>query len=141
MAIPPYEFHETKAQFFELEALKSDSDGWITAVTVTIQGIRGGRKNGRQLPQQYRLLIDLSKIRKELPTIWFIAPPDSEIEHMNVFRARAVCPLTNTRLPDLCWGTTPSAWTSVSSAERSLPNLLEAVRQVLSAANPASRAR
>jgi hypothetical protein len=76
-----------------------------------------------------------------LPTIWVVSPSDANIEHVNIWPARSICPLTGVRLPDLCWGKSPSAWTNVSAGARSLPNLLEAVRQVLSETNMSSRAR
>lgn len=142
MAIPPHEFLETKGHFFDLEPLSTDQDGWITAIAVTIQGIRGSDKARRQQNvQQYRLLADLTTLRQALPTIWVVDPSDDEIEHVNIFRASQPCPFTGTRLPTLCWGISPSAWSGTSATDRSLANLLEAVRQVLANVNMRSRAR
>lgn len=142
MAIPPHEFLETKGQFLDLEPIHTDQDDWITAVAVTIEGIRGsGTGNRGGAPVQYRVLVDLSQLRHELPVVWVVAPEDSRIKHVNIFRANSICPFTQTKLPTLCWGHTPRAWTDVSVGGRTLPNLLEAARQVLANANLHSRAR
>lgn len=142
MAITPYEFRETKGQFFDLEPLKTDEDDWITAIAVTIQGICGSaNERRRKLPERYRLLVDLTQLRQALPIIWVVLPADADIQHVNIFPASSVCPFTGGSLPTLCWGITPSAWSGVSVAERSLSNLLEAARQVLANTNMNSRAR
>lgn len=141
MAIPRHEFWETKQHFFDLDALQTDRDGWITAVAVTVQGIRGGDNARAEETLPYRLLIDLTQLRRELPTVWVVSPPDNEIEHMNVFRPSLPCPFTGGSLPTLCWGKTPAAWRDESINARTLANLLEPVRQVLANRNPRSRAR
>jgi hypothetical protein len=140
VSVSPDEFVTTKGMYFDLESVRTDRDGWHTAVAVRLRGVVGTRATGDR-EQVYHLLIDVTGIRHTLPTVWVLDPADRDIHHVNVFRARTVCPMTGTRLPSLCWGTTPRAWTRVGASERSLPNLLEAARQVLSSANLASRAR
>ena len=142
MPVQPTEFRYTKAQFFDLEPIKTDRSGQITAIAVTIQGIVGSDSTtGRERPQRFRLLVDVNRLDRELPAVWIASPPDAEIRHVNVWPGRETCPFTGTVLPKLCWGTTPTAWNGVSRADRSLSNLLEAARQVLARVNMNSRAR
>ncbi|CAL9638413.1 hypothetical protein [Streptomyces sp. enrichment culture] len=142
MAVPPHEFRQAKAQFFDLEPLATDQDAWVTSVAVTVRGILGSANTSvRSRPQDYRLLIDVSRLREELPAVWVYSPPNSQIQHVNIFRPREICPFTRSRLPLLCWGSTGSAWQSEPQANRSLSNFLEAARQVLANANMNSRAR
>jgi hypothetical protein len=142
MAVPPTDYRTAKSQFFSMEPLKTDQDGWITAIGVTIEGIVGSENRLRRDDRrEYRLLAAVDTLQTRLPTIWIASPPDSEILHVNIFRPRAVCPFVGTMLPHLCWGGTIVAWQSEPPARRTLANLLEATRQVLSHANMYSRAR
>ncbi|WP_125805384.1 hypothetical protein [Actinoplanes sp. ATCC 53533] len=112
----------------------------ITAIAVTIGGISGRMREDRA-PVSYRILASVRTLATSLPPIWIASPTDAEIRHVNIFRASDVCPFTGTRLPTLCWGRTPSAWSGAATSERRLANLLEAVRQVLANSNPRSAAR
>ncbi|MGV9288923.1 hypothetical protein [Streptomyces sp. NPDC003719] len=142
MAVPPHEFLEAKAQFFDLEPLATDQDAWVTSVAVTLRGILGSPNTAlRERPQDYRLLVAVDRLREELPAVWVFSPSDDAIQHVNIFRSRETCPFTGSSLPLLCWGTTGSAWQHIPRANRSLSNFLEAARQVLAEANMNSRAR
>ncbi|HEX9519983.1 MAG TPA: hypothetical protein VF940_27885 [Streptosporangiaceae bacterium] len=142
MSVAPLDFRTAKGQFFSLEPLKTDRDGWITAIAVTIEGIVGCEYSRRRWDRaQYRLLASVQDLQSGLPVVWIASPRDQDIQHVNIFHPRAVCPFVGTMLPDICWGMTASAWRSVMPGERTLANLLEASRQVLSNANLNSRAR
>ncbi|MFJ9815107.1 hypothetical protein ACIRU3_07510 [Streptomyces sp. NPDC101151] len=142
MAVAPHEFLQAKAQFFDLEPLVTDRDNWVTSVAVTLRGILGSANTSlRARPQDYRLLVDVGRLRDELPVVWIFSPSDSEIQHVNIFRPRETCPFTGDRRPTLCWGTTDSAWRHIPQENRSLSNFLEAARQVLADTNMQSRAR
>ncbi|MFF4021013.1 hypothetical protein [Streptomyces sp. NPDC001843] len=142
MAIPPHEFFEAKGQFFDLEPLATDRDNWVTSIAVTVRGILGSANLPRRhRPQDYRLLIDVTRLREELPAVWVFSPANPEIQHVNIFRPSETCPFTRTRLPLLCWGTTGTAWQHQPQPARTLSNFLEATRQVLANANMDSRAR
>jgi hypothetical protein len=143
MAVAPEDFRVAKGHYLSLDALKTDADGWITAIVVTLDGIVGSDSTrDRYRRMQYRVLASVQSLQAALPTIWIVSPRDSVIRHMNIFRAREYCPLVGERLPELCWGNTTAAqWLSAPPAQRTLANLFEAARQVLSNANPDSRAR
>lgn len=142
MAVAPHEFLQAKAQFFDLEPLVTDQDNWVTSVAVTLRGILGSANMSlRARPQDYRLLVDVGRLRDELPVVWIFSPSDAEIQHVNIFRPREACPFTGDRRPTLCWGTTGSAWQRIPQENRSLSNFLEAARQVLANTNMKSRAR
>jgi hypothetical protein len=147
MSVAPDEFLAAKGQFFDLEALETDQDDWITAIAVTIEGIAGsdGGGGGRRSADRvaYRILANVRTVRTPpLPTLWIVFPKDRDIKHVNVFHPMIVCPFVGEKLPHLCWGTgTEATWAGRTQAERSLANLLEAAQQVLAHANKDSRAR
>jgi hypothetical protein len=142
MAVTPADFRAAKGHFFSLEALQTDMDGWITAIAVSLQGIVGGdNEHQRNQHMTYRLLASVQQLQVGLPTMWIVAPADGAIQHVNIYRARERCPFVGKKLPDICWGTTPQEWMAMAPGERTLPNLLEAARQVLANANLNSRAR
>jgi hypothetical protein len=142
MAVPPGDFRIAKGRFLSLDALTTDQDGWITAIAVTLEGILGC--NSRQRRDQrvrYRILASVARLPAGLPVTWVVTPSDREIQHVNIWPAREVCPFTGKRLPNICWGTSETAWRGTPAAQRTLPNFLEVTRQLLAQANPASRAR
>jgi hypothetical protein len=142
MAVTPADFRAAKGHFFDLEAVQTDTDGWITAIAVNLQGIVGC-PNPRQRHQHltYRLLASVHRLRDGLPTMWISAPEDGDIQHVNIYHPREKCPFVGRKLPDICWGTSTKAWMAMPAGERTLTNLLEAARQILANANLDSRAR
>lgn len=142
MAVAPEDFLAAKGHFLSLDPLNTDADGWITAIAVTIEGIVGG-ENSRRRPQrtQYRLLASVQDLQSGLPVMWIASPRDHDIQHVNIFHPREICPFVGSRLPEICWGISESAWKSAKPGERTLANLLEAARQVLANTNMNSRAR
>lgn len=142
MAVPPGDFRHAKGLYFSLEPLQTDRDGWITAIAVTLEGIVGGQStHRRRTPMQYRLLASVKNLQSSLPVMWIASPRDQDIEHVNIFHPRQVCPFVGVMLPDVCWGISDSAWRGEKAEARTLTNLLGATHQVLSNANFASRAR
>ncbi|MCU7728848.1 hypothetical protein ODJ79_34485 [Actinoplanes sp. KI2] len=141
MSIPisSNDFRRATGMFPSLQPLATSGSD-ITAIAVIIGGISGGSLHDRR-PVSYRILASVRSLETGLPPIWISSPQDSQIVHRNIYRAREVCPFTNTRLPTLCWGTTPAAWRGAATSERRLANLLEAVRQVLADVYPQSPAR
>lgn len=142
MAVPPADFRAVKGHFLSLDALKTDSDGWVTAIAVTIEGIVGGENvRRRQERILYRLLASVQDLQSEIPTVWIASPRNEQIQHVNIFPPKLVCPFVGARLPNICWGTSDAAWKAAPPGERTLANLLEAARQVLAHTNMDSRAR
>lgn len=142
MAVTPSEFRTAKGHFLSLEPLMTDQDGWITAIAVTLEGIVGGANSRRRDTRtNYRILASVKDLRTSLPETWIAAPQDQDIEHVNIWPAREICPFVGTKLPSICWGTSSLEWNSTRIEERTLTNFLEAARQVLAHANFNSRAR
>jgi hypothetical protein len=127
-----------------LDIVKSNDQGRITVVGVTIAGIRGGRdrsgSRGSRRKQEYRLLIDVSHLRARMPEVWVVSPSDERIRHANIYYARH-CPIIQKPLPQLCWGTFPEEWRIGSASRRRLLTLLEYVQQHLNNQNLESPAR
>lgn len=142
MAVPPGDFKIAKGQFFSLDALASDQDGWITAVAVTLEGILGCKNTLRRGQRtQYRVLASVARLASGLPVTWIASPRDSDIQHVNIWPAHEVCPFVGAKLPNICWGTSASAWKAIPAGQRTLTSFLEVTRQLLSQANLDSRAR
>jgi hypothetical protein len=133
------DFRRATGMFPSLQPLATSGSD-ITAIAVIIGGISGDNLTDRR-PVSYRILASVRNLAAALPPIWIASPEDSQIKHRNIYRAREVCPFTGRRLPTLCWGDTPNAWSGTATSERRLANLLEAVRQVLANVNPDSPAR
>jgi hypothetical protein len=118
------------------------SGSYITAIGVTLRGIVGGHNaRRRKLPADYRVLALVKDLESDLPVAWIASPPDDQIEHVNIWEARSLCPITGTRLPDICWGTADEAWDALDPGQRKLGNFLELTRQILGEANLESAAR
>jgi len=132
MGISPHEFRAALGRYLSLAAVKTDPQGQITAVTVSIQGVRGCRARRRaKQPVTYRVFVDVSNIRgSSLPTVWVLSPPNRSIEHVNVFPP-GVCPLLKQSHPYLCWGTFGSQWSRAGGSGRTLTALLENISQHL----------
>ena len=114
----------------------------ITGVTVEIAGIAGG-SNGRRR-RRYRLFADVTSIRTALPTVWVLDPPDSGINHVNIFHPAASvrCNRLNKSLPMFCWGSTTTArWGAVPPQHRLLEPFLGFVAEFLGKENHNSLAR
>jgi hypothetical protein len=142
MAVPPGDFRIVKGQFFSLEPLTTDQDGWITAIAVTLEGILGCENLRRRRQRtQYRVVASVARLQSGLPVTWIVSPRDQDIQHVNIWRAREVCPYVGVKLPNICWGTSEDAWRAIPPAQRTLANFLEATRQLLSQANLLSKAR
>jgi hypothetical protein len=141
MAVSRADFDIAKGYFFSLDIVDSKGSDEISVIAVTIQGIRGSKSEYRRTGKvEYRLLADVSDLSARLPKTWIVSPQDDQIEHVNIYRP-ALCPLTNTRLPYLCWGNGDSVWRRASAGHRTLGNYLEAVRNLLGNANLNSVAR
>jgi len=142
MAVSQADFRAAQGYFFDLDTVQRSADDEITAIGVTIQGINGSRRAGRRNRLvNYRLLADVDDLPSGLPEGWVAAPEASEIEHLNIWPASMTCPLTNSRLPRICWGTAPASWLAMPASDRTLGNFLELARQVLNDVNLLSPAR
>jgi hypothetical protein len=142
MAVPPADFKIAKGQFFTLDALASDQDGWITAIAVTIEGILGcANQQQRGRRTQYRILASVARLSSGLPVTWIASPHDKDIQHVNIWPAHDMCPYVGKKLPNICWGTSETAWKGTSAGQRTLTSFLEVTRQLLAQANMSSRAR
>jgi hypothetical protein len=141
MAVRRADFDIAKGHFFSLDIAAAKGNGDITVIAVTILGIRGSKSAYRRIDKvEYRLLADVSDLSAGLPETWIVSPQADQIEHVNIFTP-SLCPLTNTRLPYICWGNGDSRWLQASPGHRTLGNYLEAARQVLGSANLNSPAR
>jgi hypothetical protein len=141
MAVTQADFRAAHGQFLSLAPVATDR-GHITAIAVNIEGIVGGHNaRRRQWRATYRVLASVRNLESELPAAWIASPPDGDIEHVNIWNARYVCPLTGTMLPDICWGTSDSQWEAIDPSQRKLGNFLEMTRQILAHANLDSAAR
>lgn len=142
MGVSPQEFRAALGRYLSLAAVKTDPQGQITAVTVSIQGVRGCRARRRsKQPVTYRVFVDVSNIRAgSLPMVWVLSPPNRSIEHVNIF-SPGTCPLLKQSLPYLCWGTFGSQWSRAGAAGRTLTALLENISQHLNTPNFGSPAR
>jgi len=142
MTVSQAEFEDAKRDFPDLEGIMNN-DGEVTAVVVTIPGINGSRSNPNRRAQQtdYRLLVDVSELSFNLPDAWISAPRAGKIEHVNIWPAAVTCPLTNSRLPRICWGPAPKEWRSLSPVNRTLGRFLELASSVLGEVNVLSPAR
>jgi hypothetical protein len=142
MAVSPADFRIALGQFFSLEAYGTDQDNFITAIVVNIEGIVGCKSKFRRNSRMtYRLLASVDGLGASLPDTWIVSPDDSRIEHLNIWRADRVCPITGAKLPRICWGSSGGAGGGVPAEERTLAHFLEVARQVLSHANAYSPAR
>ena len=141
MSVSGDEFRKARTFWTSLEAIQFDGNGQITIVTVTMVGITGCKNERRRAdPKPYRLLIDVQDL-SSLPEVWFLEPPDEQIEHLNVYHATKKCPITGTKLPRLCWGISDDAWRKATRSDRTLSQLLEVTGQLLSSVYPESAAR
>jgi len=143
MAVSQAEFEDAKGGFPDLEVVISKPDGEVTAVAVTIRGINGSRSNlsRRTRRTDYRLLADVSDLASRLPEGWISLPRAGQIEHANIWPAAISCPLTNSRMPRICWGTVPRDWQAISLPNRTLVRFLELASGVLADVNVLSPAR
>jgi hypothetical protein len=142
MAVPPGDFRIAKGQFFSLDPLSTDQDGWVTAIAVTLEGIVGCKNRQRRGQRtQYRVLASVARLPAGLPVTWIASPRDKDIEHVNIWPAHEVCPFVGVRLPNICWGTSESAWQAIPPGHRTLASFLELTRQLLAQANMDSKAR
>lgn len=111
----------------------------ITAVEVTVNGIRGG---GSAVEVPYRVVSDVTQIRAALPPVWVAQPADRRIRHVNIWKAhKSRCPVNGEELPSFCWGSFEAGWRDAGPELRNLGNLLEYIRQFLGAENHDSPAR
>src|SRR5262245_53166538 len=141
MAVSLDDFRSAKGQFFSLEPLSTDQAGSITAIAVSLAGIVGGppaRKDDRL--QLYRLIASTTDLA-QMPFVWVLEPRDENITHVNIWRASRVCPFTQTKLPQICWGATATTWARLPADLRRLANMLDYARQLLAYQNMKSRAR
>jgi hypothetical protein len=100
MAVPPADFRAVKGHFLSLDALKTDSDGWVTAIAVTIEGIVGGENVRRRQDRiLYRLLASVQDLQSEIPTVWIASPRNEQIQHVNIFPPKLVCPFVGASTP------------------------------------------
>jgi hypothetical protein len=142
MAVPPGEFKVVKGQFFSLEALSTDRDGWITVIAVNLEGIVGCANSRRRIQRtRYRVTASVARLQSGLPITWIVSPCDQDIEHVNIWPARHICPYLGIRLPNICWGSSDDVWRALPASQRTLANFLEVTRQLLSHANLLSKAR
>ncbi len=142
MAVSRAEFNAAKGYFFDLDIVDVNASNEVTVIAATIQGINGSRNVLRQKTRtNYRLLADVSGLRSGLPEGWIVSPQENRIEHVNIWPASETCPMTGSRMPRICWGSGPTAWSSTPVANRTLGNFLEVARQVLNGANLLSPAR
>lgn len=139
--IAPAEFRTALGQFFSLAAVKTAASGHIQVISVEIEGVRGSRGADSRRRERYRLLIDVTRMRLELPRVWVLDPKDTQIGHVNIYRAGDSCPLLAQPLPSLCWGTYPTQWSQARAEQRTLLALLQNVHQHLNNPNPDSPAR
>jgi hypothetical protein len=119
--------------------LAEDALGPVSAVKVTIDGIRGGGKTTR-VP--YELIVETMRLRSAIPAVWVMSPEDSQIEHVNIWRAhKSHCRWSGTDLPSLCWDSFGTGWMTAEPASRTLGAALEYVKQLLNTENHDSPAR
>jgi hypothetical protein len=141
MPVTQAEFRVAQGQFISLAPLATEGS-YITAIAVNVEGIVGGKNaRRRKWRTNYRVLASVKDLESELPVAWIASPPDGQIEHVNIWEARHICPFTGTMLPDICWGTTDSQWAAIAPSQRKLGNFLEVTRQILAHANLESAAR
>lgn len=142
MPISQAEFNLAKGHFFDLDVARTDARGGITVIAATIQGVIGSKNSyRRETRMSYRLLSDVSDLVTELPEGWIVSPHESQIEHVNIWPANRDCPFTMSRMPRICWGSSPAEWMAAPAHNRTLGNFLEVARQVLGHANLRSPAR
>jgi hypothetical protein len=135
MTVSQAEFLAAKGHFMSLDIADAKGTGEITAIVVTVRGIRGGKSSFRRSEKvDYRLLADVSDLKAGLPATWIVSPPADEVVHLNIFKPSS-CPLTNTRLPYICWGVSASTWLAQPGGYRTLGNYLEVARSVLGSVN------
>jgi len=141
MGVPEYEFRAALGVYFSLAAVATDDgSGDVTAITVEIDGVRKASKISRSRPEKYRLFINVTNLRNELPQVWVLAPANHQIGHVNIF-SPAQCPDLGRSLPHLSWGSYPAQWQAAQPAQRTLLALLQDIQQYLRNPNYTSPAR
>lgn len=113
----------------------------VAAVSVVVNGIRGGHHEGRV---DYHLIVDVSRLQLGLPKIWVTEPADADIRHVNIWRdshSDGFCSWLGVSLPHLCWFSFEAAWASAPAQSRTLGAALEYAKQLLNTENHDSPAR
>lgn len=141
MALSQSAFKRAQGRFADLEVVQRNRYG-IAAVTALLEGVRGGGGPERAMSQWYKVVIDTRTLTGEIPTIWFAAPSDSSICHVNIWPAKYSEQLA-TSLPWTCWGGNAAIWDQcdAGTGARSLYSVLVTIRGVLRCQNFDSPAR
>jgi hypothetical protein len=143
MPVSQADFVRAKGYFLSLDAANSDANGNVTVIAVTIQGIVGCKSTLRRNSKMaYRVLASVNDLTAAaLPDAWIVSPREDQVEHINIFPATRVCPLTGVYLPRICWGSGDAAWKQQRPGHRTLGSFLEFTRVVLVGTNFDSPAR
>lgn len=141
MALSQSAFKRAQGRFADLEVVQRNRYG-IAAVAASLEGARGGGGPERAMAQWYRVVVDTRTLTGNIPMIWFAAPPDSSICHVNIWPAKHSEQLA-AHLPWICWGGNASIWDDCESGTgtRSLYAVLVTLRSVLRCQNFDSPAR
>jgi hypothetical protein len=120
----------------------AEPPGPVTAVRLSITGIRGGRGPDRLTRCPYLLIVDVTRLGAGIPPVWIRSPADRDIRHVNIWPSvKNHCPWTGGSLPSLCWHTFATGWLEAPPSHRTLGNALEYAKQLLNTENHVSPAR
>lgn len=144
MGIVESEFATLYAMNTTAERAARNRFGEISAVSVKVKGIRGGRGRSAQDTVWYTALIDVEHLRgDQIPPVFILAPQDRDIYHVNIFPP-APCPLLGGQpYPHVCWGDYGPEWARLREHRhnRTLVALVARLSIVLQAQNFGSCAR
>jgi hypothetical protein len=142
MGISETEFGKLYAMNTTASAAMRNAFREISGLRVQVKGIRGGSGLNASAVVWYGIFVDVDNIRGDaIPPVWIESPSDSQIEHVNVFRANA-CPKLGTQLPLVCWGHGNAGnWADQPKHNRTLVSLIRRLENVLQTQNFDSRAR
>ena len=139
MGVCRTEWMKALGVFPEMAPVHNERDGSVSIIAAPIEGIAGGAyQTNRSVI--YRVLVDVTHLRAQLPIVWVTSPSEAEIQHVNIFHP-IQCSITHSPYPYLCWGNYGPQWATYPEANRTLLSFLQLIQQHLTHHNVKSVAR